>query len=134
MYICKCNKMKVATAEGFYEWSFYLIFSMLNVYVQTQVKAAIEREESHACMDSSEREQVRPKAKYARGRADMVVYMPDAVYVMELKINGTAQDALDQIESKGYAERYATDGRRIVKVGMGFSVEKRAMTEYIIRA
>ena len=33
---------------------------------------------------------------------------------------------------KGYAERYATDGRRIVKVGMGFSVEKRAMTEYII--
>ena len=46
--------MKVATAEGFYEWSFYLIFSMLNVYVQTQVKAAIEREESHACMDYPE--------------------------------------------------------------------------------
>ena len=65
-------------------------------------------------------------------RADMVVFMPDTIYVMELKINGTAQDALDQIESKGYAERYATDGRRIVKVGMGFSVEKRAMTEYII--
>ena len=100
---------EVATAEGFYEWSFYLIFSMLNVYVQTQVKSA-------------------------RGRADMVVFMPDTIYVMELKINGTAQDALDQIESKGYAERYATDGRRIVKVGMGFSVEKRAMTEYIIRA
>ena len=99
---------EVATAEGFYEWSFYLIFSMLNVYVQTQVKSA-------------------------RGRADMVVFMPDTIYVMELKINGTAQDALDQIESKGYAERYATDGRRIVKVGMGFSVEKRAMTEYIIR-
>ena len=99
---------EVATAEGFYEWSFYLIFSMLNVYVQTQVKSA-------------------------RGRADMVVFMPDTIYVMELKINGTAQDALDQIESKGYAERYATDGRRSVKVGMGFSVEKRAMTEYIIR-
>ena len=98
---------EVTTAEGFYEWSFYLIFSMLNVYVQTQVKCA-------------------------RGRADMVVFMPDAIYVMELKINGTARDALDQIENKGYALRYATDGRRIVKVGMGFSVEKRAMTEYII--
>ena len=98
---------EVTTAEGFYEWSFYLIFSMLNVYVQTQVKCA-------------------------RGRADMVVFMPDAIYVMELKINGTARDALDQIEQKGYALRYATDGRRIVKVGMGFSVEKRAMTEYII--
>ncbi len=98
---------EVSTAEGFYEWSFYLIFSMLNVYVQTQVKCA-------------------------RGRADMVVYMPDTIYVMELKINGTAQDALDQINGKGYALRYATDGRRIVKVGMGFSIEKRAMTEYLI--
>ena len=98
---------EVATAEGFYEWSFYLIFSMLNVYVQTQVKCA-------------------------RGKTDMVVFMPDTIYVMELKINGTAQDALNQINDKGYALRYATDGRRIVKVGIGFSVEKRTMTEYII--
>ena len=98
---------EVSAAEGFYEWSFYLIFSMLNVYVQTQVKCA-------------------------RGRADMVVFMPDAIYVMELKLNGTAQDALDQINDKGYAKRYATDPRRVVKVGIGFSVEKRAMTDYII--
>ncbi len=94
---------EVSTAEGFYEWSFYLIFSMLNVYVQTQVKCA-------------------------RGKADMVVFMPDTIYVMELNINGTAQDALDQINDRGYA----TDGRRIVKAGIGFSVEKRAMTGYII--
>ncbi len=100
---------EVTVAEGFYEWTFYLIFSMLNVYVQTQVKCA-------------------------RGRADMVVFMPDAIYVMELKLNGTAQDALDQIEDKGYAARYATDGRRIVKVGIGFSIEQRAMTEYLIRS
>ena len=98
---------EVVVAEGFYEWTFYLIFSMLNVYVQTQVKCA-------------------------RGRTDMVVFMPDTIYVMELKLNGTAQDALEQINDKGYALRYATDGRRIVKVGMGFSIEKRAMTDYII--
>jgi len=98
---------EVNTAEGFYEWSFYLIFSMLNVYVLTQVKTA-------------------------RGRTDMVVFMPDAIYVMELKINGTAQEALDQINERGYALRYATDGRRIVKAGIGFSVEKRAMTGYVI--
>ena len=99
---------EVTTAEGFYEWTFYLIFSMLNVYVQTQVKCA-------------------------RGRTDMVVFMPDAIYVMELKINGTAQDALNQIENLGYARRYATDQRRVVKVGIGFSMEKRTMTEYIIK-
>ena len=98
---------EVSAAEGFYEWSFYLIFSMLNVYVQTQVKCA-------------------------RGRADMVVFMPDTIYVMELKLNGTAQDALDQINDKGYAKRYATDPRLVVKVGIGFSVEKRAMTDYRI--
>ena len=98
---------EVVVAEGFYEWTFYLIFSMLNVYVQTQVKCA-------------------------RGRADMVVFMPDTIYVMELKLNGTAQDALDQINDKGYALRYATDGRSIVKIGMGFSVEKRALTDYLI--
>ena len=100
---------EVTVAEGFYEWTFYLIFSMLNVYVQTQVKCA-------------------------RGRADMVVFMPDTIYVMELKLNGSAQDALDQIEQKGYALRYATDGRRIVKVGMGFSIEQRTLTEYLIRS
>ena len=99
---------EVTVAEGFYEWTFYLIFSMLNVYVQTQVKCA-------------------------RGRADMVVFMPDTIYVMELKINGTAQDALNQIEDRGYAGRYVTDGRRIVKAGIGFSIEKRAMTEYVIK-
>ncbi|MBR6979472.1 MAG: ATP-binding protein [Prevotella sp.] len=98
---------EVIVAEGFYEWTFYLIFSMLNVYVQTQVKCA-------------------------RGRADMVVFMPDTIYVMELKLNGTAQDALDQINDKGYALRYATDPRPVVKVGMGFSIEKRALTEYKI--
>ena len=98
---------EAASAEGFYEYTMYLIFSMLNVYVQTQVKCA-------------------------RGKADMVVFMPDTIYVMELKINGTAQDALDQINDRGYALRYATDGRRIVKAGIGFSVEKRAMTGYII--
>ncbi len=99
---------EVAVAEGFYEWTFYLIFSMLNVYVQTQVKCA-------------------------RGRTDMVVFMPDTIYVMELKLNGSAQDALDQINGRGYALCYSTDGRRIVKVGIGFSVDKRTMTDYIIQ-
>ena len=98
---------EVSNAEGFYEWSFYLIFSMLNVYVTTQVKSA-------------------------KDRADMVVFMPDAIYVMELKINGTAQDALNQINTLGYAAPYATDPRRVVKVGIGFSVKERAMTDYVI--
>ena len=58
--------------------------------------------------------------------------MPDAIYVIELKLNGTAKEALEQIDNKGYALRYATDPRRVVKVGVAFSVEKRTLTEYVI--
>ena len=62
----------------------------------------------------------------------MRVFMPDAIYVMELKFNGTAKEALEQIDEKGYALRYATDPRRVVKVGIAFSVEQRTLTDYLI--
>lgn len=94
-------------AEGFYEWTFYLIFSMLNSFVRTQVKTI-------------------------NGRADMVVHMPDTIYVFELKINGTAQRALDQINSKGYAIPYQTDSRKVVKVGIRFSTESLAIEDWKI--
>ena len=96
-----------ASAEGFYEYTMYLIFSMLNVYARTQVKVA-------------------------GGRVDMVVWMPDAIYVFELKVNGTAQEALEQIESKSYAIPYQTDGRQVVKVGVKFDAEKRVPEEWVI--
>jgi hypothetical protein len=97
----------VATAEGFFEYTFYLIFSMLNVYARTQVKCA-------------------------GGRADMVVWMPDAIYVFELKVNETAQKALEQIDNRGYALPYQTDGRKVVKVGVRFNIETRTPEEWII--
>ena len=97
-----------ATKEGFYEYTLYLIFSMLNVYVRTQVKCA-------------------------NGRIDMVVRMPTTVYVFEFKVNGTAQQAFDQIETKGYAIPYQNDGRRIVKVGISFSTVTRTIDEWEVR-
>ena len=42
--------------------------------------------------------------------------MPDTIYVMELKVGDTARHALDQINNRGYAKPYLTDGRRVVKV------------------
>ena len=98
---------EAATAEGFYEYTMYLIFSMLNVYARTQVKCA-------------------------KGRADMVVWMPDAIYVMELKVNDTAESALRQIDDKGYARPFATDGRKIVKVGIKFSPETMTVEDWTI--
>ena len=96
-----------ATAEGFYEYTLYLIFSMLNVYVRTQVKCS-------------------------EGRVDMVVWMADAVYVFEFKTTGTAQKALEQIDTKGYAIPYQTDERRVVKVGVEFNAETRIPEDWVI--
>ena len=98
---------EAATAEGFYEYTMYLVFSMLNVYVRTQVKCA-------------------------GGRTDMVVWMPDTIYVFELKVNGTAQEALQQIDSNNYAIPYQTDGRSVIKVGVKFDAEKRVPVEWVI--
>lgn len=101
-------KKKLAGAEsreGFYEYTFYLIFSMLNVYVRTQVKCA-------------------------GGRADMVVLMPDAIYVMELKVGDSARKALEQIDANGYAAPYLSDGRRVVRVGIRFNPDKHTIDEW----
>ena len=80
---------------------------MLNVYVRTQVKCA-------------------------GGRADMVVWMPDTVYVFEMKVKGTAQEALQQIDSHDYAIPYEADNRRVVKVGVKFNADTRAPEEWVV--
>ena len=80
---------------------------MLNVYARTQVKTA-------------------------KGRTDVVVWMPDAIYVMELKVNDTAAAALQQINDRGYARPYETDGRKVVKVGIRFSPETMTVEEWVI--
>ena len=58
--------------------------------------------------------------------------MPDAIYVFEMKVNGTAQEALAQINEKDYAIPYKTDGRRVVKVGVKFDVNTRIPESWVI--
>lgn len=99
---------EAATKEGFYEYTMYLIFSMLNVYARTQVKCQ-------------------------RGRTDLVVWMPETVYVFELKIEGSAKDALAQIDDRNYAIPYKADGKKVIKVGVKFDAQTRAPEEWIIK-
>ena len=102
------EKLKeVKNYEGFYEYTFWLIFNMLNLYARTQVKCA-------------------------GGRIDFVVWMPDTTYVFELKVNGTAQEAMDQINSKGYFLPYETEGCTVVKVGVQFDRETMTVGEYLV--
>ena len=66
----------------------------------------------------------------AAGRTDMVVLMPDTIYVMELKVNDTAENALKQINDNGYATPYLTDGSKVVKVGVRFNTDKHTIDEW----
>ena len=67
----------------------------------------------------------------ARGRADAVVKTPKYIYVFEFKLNGTAEQALQQIDEKGYLIPYQADGRVLVKVGVEFSAEKRNIDRWL---
>ena len=93
--------------EAYYEVLTYVVFSIFNCRTFTQVKVA-------------------------RGRTDVVVFMRDAVYVMELKMRGSAQEALDQINSKDYAIPYQAEGKPVVKIGIAFSKETKTVSDWII--
>ena len=83
--------------ERYFHYTFYLIFRILSTYV------------------------VLTELQQSEGRADCVIETPTHVYIFEFKLDGTAQEALRQIEDKGYARPYAADGRKIRLVGVNFS-------------
>jgi hypothetical protein len=70
----------------------------------------------------------------ARGRADLVVTAPDTLYVFEFKMmnSGTAEDALQQINEKGYAIPYEVGTRKVVKIGAEFSEAERTVSRWVI--
>ncbi len=73
---------------------------------------------------------IRVEEDSAAGRADAVLYFPDTVYVFELKYDGSADDALKQIDEKGYLVPYSADGKKLVKVGVNYDSELRTIGEW----
>ena len=65
-----------------------------------------------------------------RGRIDLAVHFADKVYVVEFKCNQSAAVALDQIQAKGYAERYRGGGKRVILVGINFDTATRNVAEW----
>lgn len=68
----------------------------------------------------------------SNGRIDMVVKTDKYIYVMEFKLDGTAEEALQQIHDKGYVVPFATDTRKLYKIGVNFSKEIRGIEKWII--
>ena len=95
--------------EGHYQQMFYIIFALLTDY-----NIIVEQ---HT----------------AKGRIDITMENADTIYVMELKFNKSAQEALDQINDKHYAQAFALKNKEIVKVGLNFSVKDEVNTlEWVI--
>ena len=75
------------------------------------------------------------KAEYqtSAGRIDMVIETDDYVYVMEFKLDGTAEEALRQIEERGYAQPFMSSGKKLFKIGVNFSSETKSIDRWIIK-
>ena len=72
------------------------------------------------------------EVRSSRGRADVVVKTPKYIYVFEFKLNGTAEEALKQIDEKGYLIPYKVDHREVVKIGVEFSAESRNLSRWLV--
>ena len=74
------------------------------------------------------------KAEYhtSQGRIDLVLQTDKFVYVMEFKLEGTAEEALRQIEEKQYALPFESDGRKLYKIGVNFSAATRNIEKWIV--
>ena len=96
-----------ANSEGHYQQLLYVMFSLFGLYVDLEVRTAT-------------------------GRVDMVLKMPDKVYILELKFNKSAEEALQQIDVKNYPVRFQQYGLPIVKVGVNFDGTTRTLSEWKI--
>lgn len=66
-----------------------------------------------------------------RGRSDLVVLLPHAVFIIELKLDLRAYDALQQIRDRGYDERYRGGSRRVYRIGVSLERAKRVVTDLV---
>ncbi|MGN1172961.1 MAG: PD-(D/E)XK nuclease domain-containing protein, partial [Muribaculaceae bacterium] len=103
--ITKKEWMAKQSREGFYKMLMYIIFSLLNSKIDTEVKSIL-------------------------GRADVVIQTKNDVFVLELKVDKSVDEALAQIESKDYAIQYTADGRKITKCGVMISTEARNIVHW----
>ena len=85
--------------EGHWQQTLYIMFALLTNY------------------------DILVEQRTAKGRIDITMETADTIYVMELKFNKSAEEALAQIEAKHYADAFKMSGKKMVKIGLNFSVK-----------
>ena len=93
------------STEKHYQAVFYLVFRLLGQFINAEVRSA-------------------------NGRADAVVKTEKFIYVFEFKLDGSAEDALKQIDDKGYMIPYTLDGKSIIKIGVNFDMSIRNIADW----
>ena len=93
--------------ERHYQNVLFIVFKLLGFYTQAEYRTS-------------------------NGRIDMVVKTDRYIYVMEFKLDGTAEEAIRQINEKGYAAPFASDGRTLYKIGVNFSNAIRGIEGWIV--
>ena len=100
------NSYQVAgNAELYFQNALYLVFKIMGFYTQVELPTS-------------------------DGRMDVIIQTSDYIYIIECKLDGSAEDALQQIESKNYAAPFAMDKRTIIKLGINFSSKTRGVESW----
>lgn len=94
--------------EKHFQYTFYLLLRLIGVY----------------CLA------IRCENRQSYGRVDCTLEMDDYVYIFEFKMDGTAREALEQIEQKGYAKPYLADSRKVICIGVNFSSSTRTVEDW----
>ena len=92
--------------ERYFHYTFYLLMRMVSCYT------------------------IYTEKQQSEGRVDCIIETPNYIYVFEFKLDGTANEALKQIEDKGYARPYEADKRKLFKVGVVFSSETGTVDDW----
>ena len=107
-FLAGCNYELALDIERHYQNVLYIVFRLAGFYTQVEYRTS-------------------------NGRIDLVLQTKDYVYVMEFKLEGSAEDALKQIEEKQYALPFASDGRKVYKIGVNFSSRMRNIERWIVQ-
>lgn len=102
----KDTNESLALKEHNYQMAIYLVFKLMGRFVQTEIASG-------------------------KGRSDCVVETEKYIYIFEFKLKATAEEALQQIQKRKYAEQYKAHNKKIILIGVSFDAEERTVGEWI---
>lgn len=106
--VTKFGKVSVfSDLELHYQNVLFIVFKLLDFYVKVEYHTS-------------------------EGRIDLVLQTDRFIYVMEFKLNGTAEEALQQIDDKGYALPFVSDPRTLFRIGINFSAQTRNIEKWLV--